>query len=121
MKITVDKKDKFSVIYLHEEKLISTIAPELKAQFVFLANSGERNIIVDLKETKYCDSSGLSSILVGNRLCKNAKGTFVLSGLQDSVMKLINISQLESVLNIVPKVEEAMDMVIMEEIEREIK
>ena len=66
MKITVDKKDKYTVIFLHEEKLISTLAPELKAQFVFFANQGERNIVLDLKETKYCDSSGLSAILVGN-------------------------------------------------------
>ena len=36
-------------------------------------------MVVDLSATKYCDSSGLSSILVANRLCKNVEGTFVLS------------------------------------------
>ena len=121
MKINIDKKDKYTLVRLQEDKLISTVAPELKAQFVYLCGQGERNLIIDLGETRYCDSSGLSAILVGNRLCKNNKGTFVISGVQDAVMKLINISQLETVLTIVPKVEEAVDLILMEEIERDIK
>ncbi len=121
MKLTIDKKEKCTVICVQEEKLISSIAPELKANFVFLINQGERNLVLDLSATKYCDSSGLSAILVGNRLCKNSNGSFVIAGLQEAVQKLVSISQLESVLNIVPKLEEALDIVIMEELEREVK
>jgi len=36
-------------------------------------------------------------------------------------MKLIKISQLDSVLNIMPKVEEAIDAVFMHEIEKDLK
>ena len=121
MKLSLDKKDKCTVISLQEEKLISTIAPELKAQLVFLVNQGERNIVLDLSQTRYCDSSGLSAILAGNRLCKSANGFFVISGLQETVMKLIRISQLEGVLQIVTRAEEGVDLIIMEEMEREIK
>ena len=78
------------------------------------------NIILDLTETRYCDSSGLSSVLVANRLCKNDNGTLVLVGLQPSVRKLITISQLESVLQIVPTVSEAIDYLFMESIEKDL-
>lgn len=121
MKITIEKKDKCTVMKLHEDKLITTVAPELKAQFVYLVNNGERNLVLDLSETRYCDSSGLSAVLVGNRLCKSAGGSFVLSGLKEPVSKLVHISQLESVLNIVPKLEEAVDLILMDEIERDVK
>ena len=72
---------------------------------------GMKNIILDLSNSRYCDSSGLSAILVANRLCKNAKGTFVLTGLNEAVERLITISQLDTVLNIVGSIDEAVKMI----------
>ena len=67
---------------------------------------------------KYCDSSGLSALLIGNRVCKEANGSFIISTVQPTVMKLITISQLESILNITPTLPEAIDFLFMEELER---
>lgn len=120
MNFSVDKQNAYTVVTLHVEKLDSNISPALKSQFVLLNAEGMRNVIVDLVATKYCDSSGLSAILVGNRLAKEANGTFVITGLQNSVMKLIQISQLDSVLNILPSVAESIDFVKMEEVERDL-
>ena len=82
---------------------------------VLISGNGEKNIILDLIKCKYCDSSGLSAILVANRLCKNANGTFVLSGLNEAVERLITISQLDSVLNISETVDEAEGILDVEE------
>ncbi len=68
------------------------------------------NIILDLSNCRYCDSSGLSAILVANRLCKNANGIFFLSGLRKAVERLITISQLDTVLNITLNVEKAIQI-----------
>lgn len=116
---TIEKKEKYAQINLKDEKLDSHISPSLKSELVVLNSEGFKNIIIDLTDTRYCDSSGLSAILVANRLCKNSGGTFVLSGLQRSVMKLISISQLDTILNIAPTVSEAVDLLFMEEIERD--
>jgi anti-sigma B factor antagonist len=51
-----------------------------------------------MSSVKYVDSSGLSAILVGNRLCNASEGRFVLSHVNSSIAKLIEISQLESIL-----------------------
>jgi anti-anti-sigma factor len=82
---------------------------------------GQRNIILDLSTVKFADSSGLSSLLVGHRLCKNATGTFILVGLNEPVARLVTISQLDNVLTVVKTSEEAIDLVFMEEIEKELK
>ena len=111
MAFTVDRKDKFTVIKTTVEKLDSNVAPSLKSELVVLNADGVKNIIIDLSLTRYCDSSGLSAILVANRLCKNASGSLVITGLQDSVMKLITISQLDSILNIATSVEESATLV----------
>jgi len=107
MEFKIDKKDDHTVIKVMEEKLDTHIAPTLKSELVLVSGNGEKNIILDLSSCRYCDSSGLSAILVANRLCKNASGTFVLTGLNDAVERLITISQLDTVLNITNTVEEA--------------
>ncbi len=120
MKFEVIQKDKVAVIASKVEKLDALHAPELKSEIVMMNKEGHKNLIIDLTETRYIDSSGLSALLVGNRLCRDSNGSFVLCGLQDAVKKLISISQLESVLKITPTQNEAVDLVYMEEVERDI-
>jgi len=121
MKFSLDKHEKYVVFKLEESKLNSLIAPIVKSEFILINTEGIRNVIMDLTEVKFCDSSGLSSLLVAHRLCKTSGGTFAVTGLQPTVEKLIKISQLESVLTLVMTVEEAVDLIFMEEIEKELK
>ncbi|GAB3204152.1 MULTISPECIES: STAS domain-containing protein [Pontibacter] len=120
MKYTIDKKENYTTITIDEKKLDTSIAPDLKSEFVKLNAEGITNLILDLNNVKYTDSSGLSSILIANRLCNSSNGLLILTGLQDHVMKLITISKLESVLNILPTVEEAIDRVFLHEIEQDL-
>lgn len=121
MKFSVDKQDKLVVLELQEAKLNSLTAPKLKSELVMLKDEGFRNIVIDLNQVDFVDSSGLSSILVGNRICKESGGTFVICGLREQVQKLIRISQLENILNIFPTNSEAKDFILMEELERDLK
>ncbi|HHZ82044.1 MAG TPA: anti-sigma factor antagonist [Flavobacteriales bacterium] len=120
MNFSIEQRDNVAILKSHVEKLDALQAPDLKAQLVLLGKSGTTNIVLDLSETRYCDSSGLSAVLVGKRLCTDVEGSFVLCGLQPSVEKLISIAQLHRVLNIVPTINEAVDMVYMEIQEKEI-
>ncbi len=121
MKYSIDKQEKYTLLRLNEEKLDSNIAPQLKSEMVTLHAEGIRNIILDLSEVKYTDSSGLSALLVGNRILQEDNGIFILTRLSDHTMKLIKISQLDSVLHILPTVEEGIDAVFMHEIEKDMK
>lgn len=121
MKFTVDKHEKYVLIKLEEEKLNSLISPQLKSELILSNSEGQRNIILDLSNVKYSDSSGLSSLLIGHRICKNSDGMFILTGINDNINRLIAISQLENILNIVGSVDEAVDLIFMEEIEKELK
>jgi len=111
MEFKIDKVENHTLIKVLEEKLDTHIAPTLKSELVLVSGNGEKNIVLDLSNCRYCDSSGLSAILVANRLCKNANGTFVLTGLNDAVERLITISQLDTVLNIAETVDDAVAMI----------
>lgn len=121
MKFSLDKQEKLVVVELQEDKLNSLTAPKLKSELIILREEGYRNVVIDLSHVEFVDSSGLSSILVGNRICKEAGGTFVICELQEQVQKLIKISQLENILNIFPTNSEAKDFILMEELERDLK
>lgn len=121
MHFSLDKTEKYVVIKLHEQKLNTLIAAELKSELLLLNTQGFNNIILDLVESLYCDSSGLSAILVGNRLCRNANGSFVITGLSDTVMKLVQISQLDQVLNIALTTNDAIDFILETEEEHKIE
>lgn len=121
MKFTIDKHDKYIVFQLDEQKLNSLISPKLKSELILINTEGQCNVIMDLSEVEYIDSSGLGSLLVGHRLCKNSEGLFILTNMDENITRLIHISQLEEVLNIVPTNEEAVDLIFMEEIEKELK
>ncbi|MDF3076340.1 MAG: hypothetical protein K0S09_229 [Sphingobacteriaceae bacterium] len=121
MKFTVDKHEKYILIKLNEPKLNSLISPQLKSELILINTEGQRNVIIDLSAVKYSDSSGLSSLLVGHRICKNSGGSFIITGLNDNTSRLVTISQLDNVLTIVKNVEEGIDLIFMEEIEKELK
>ncbi len=121
MNFTIEDKGKYTLVKSNVDKLDTTCAPELKSELVYLNKTGVRNVIIDMGGTRYCDSSGLSALLVANRLCKSVGGTLVVCALQEPVLKLVQISQLESVLSITPTANEAVDLLFMEEIEKDVK
>ena len=105
MNFDIQQQASYTLVKTKVEKLDASNASELKVELVLLNKSGVNFIILDLSDTKYCDSSGLSSILTANRLCKDTNGRFVLCGLQPNVEKMIRISQLDKVLPITETVE----------------
>jgi anti-anti-sigma factor len=107
MKYSLDKKDHYAIFDLEEENLNSIIAPKLKSEFIFLRNEGVPHLILDMSDVKYVDSSGLSAILTANRLWKN-DGLFLIAGINHAtVQKIIEISRLDTILNIEDTVENA--------------
>ncbi|HRG69787.1 MAG: STAS domain-containing protein [Saprospiraceae bacterium] len=120
MKYQVDKQDRYAIFSLEEKNLNSLIAPQLKSEFVFLRNEGVRNLIFDMGDVDYVDSSGLSSILTANRIWKDY-GSFVMTNIKsDSIHKLIEISKLDGILTIIPTIEESVEFVFMEDLERDL-
>jgi anti-anti-sigma factor len=118
MQYSLDKNDKYALIKLHEQKLNTLISAELKSELLIISSQGYTNIILDLSDTQYCDSSGLSAVLVGNRVCRNANGSFILTGLSEAIQKLITISQLDQVLTITPSLDKAVSMILVDEADK---
>lgn len=120
MNVKIERKEKYISISLVEDKLLSSNSKDFKESILDPAHASYRNFIVDLSNVKYIDSSGLSAVLLAYKSCKAKKGLMVLCGLNDAVKSLIKISQLDTILSIVSTYEEARDLIMMEELEKDI-
>jgi anti-anti-sigma factor len=107
MSFDITNKENFALVKVNANRLDVNIAPALKSELVVISNKGQKNIILDVSNCSYCDSSGLRTVLVGNRICEDSIGTFILCGLQPDVESLIKISMLDTVLIITDTVEKA--------------
>lgn len=111
MDFTVEQENGTAIVSVNTERLNASNAAGLKAELVLLNKGSVNNIVIDMSKAKYCDSSGLSAILVANRLCKDTNGQFVLCGLQVNVQKLIEIAQLDKVLALAKDRDEALELI----------
>ena len=108
MDFIVSKNNDVAIVTTNVAKLNTTNSSSLKSELVLLGKENINKIVIDMSSTKYCDSSGLSAILIANRLCKDNGGKFFLCGLMPNVQKLIEIAQLDRVLNITVNKEDAL-------------
>ncbi len=109
MKFKVSKNGRNTILKLGVKKLDSTVTPELKAEFLILCKPAVADrLIVDLESVEFCDSSGLSALLIADRTMREHGGSVTLVHVHKKVMDLMNISQLDRVFTIEKKLSDAL-------------
>jgi anti-sigma B factor antagonist len=98
-----------TVFKLKEKRLDTSISGLLKGEFTMILKiEGVNKLIIDLSEVESCDSSGLSAILVANRIVSSNEGQIRLAAPSEKVHTLIRITQLDRVLPVTDTVEHAL-------------
>ncbi len=100
MKFETHKKGASVTLKLMEKKLDSSISPELKGEFLLLCKPKVENLVVDLSDVDFCDSSGLSALLIADRKMKEHGGKVKLINVHKKVSTLLKISMLDRVFDI---------------------
>ena len=102
------KNGDVAIFKLLEKSFDASIAGLVKGELTILLSAEDvRKLVFDLSEIEYCDSSGLSAILLSFRILQTNDGQIRLASPQKSVKTLIEISQLNRVLPITDTVDEA--------------
>jgi len=100
MKFDVQKDGASATLTLKEKKLDSTISSELKGEFLILCKPKLNTLVVDLHEVEFCDSSGLSALLIAERKMKEHGGKVRLLNANQKVLSLLKISMLDRLFEI---------------------
>jgi len=69
--------------------------------------NNKKNVVVDLSDVGYVNSSGIGILVRGFTTMKNAEGDLKLAGISDKVKGVLAITKLNSVFEQFPTVEEA--------------
>ncbi len=104
------RTEDIAVFRLNEKRFDASIAGLVKGEFTILLHTDEINkLIIDLEDVEYCDSSGLSAILLAYRILQAEEGQIRLAAPTKNVRSLIEISQLDRILPICETVDEAVE------------
>jgi anti-anti-sigma factor len=95
MKFDVQNDGASVTLTLHGKKLDSTVASELKGEFLIIAKPKIDVLVIDMHEVEFCDSSGLSALLIAERKMKEHGGAVRLLNVNPKVMSLLKISMLD--------------------------
>jgi len=107
MQFDIKKNGTATVFKLKERRLDANISPDLKGEFLLLCDGKTSNLILDMSDVEFCDSSGLSALLIAERKMREQGGVVKLAGLQKKVLSLIKISHLDRAFSIYDTVAKA--------------
>lgn len=109
MNYKTETKGDIMVIYVREERLDAHNSDELKAEMQRLFAEGKKNILVDLKDVRFIDSSGLGALVSGFKNAISHQGNLKLSTLQPQVKSMFELTRLHRVFEIFASSSEALE------------
>ena len=84
-------------------------SPRLRQQLTEVIDGGCVNLVVDLQDLGFIDSSGLGVLVSALRRVKESGGTLRLVCSKESILKIFRITGLDKVFPLFPSVAEARD------------
>lgn len=108
MQFEVKNNGAVTIFKLKEKKLDATISPELKGEFLILCSGQTKQLIIDMSDVEFCDSSGLSALLIAERKMRELGGVVKLANVHKKVLSLIKISHLDRAFSIYDTVAKAL-------------
>jgi anti-sigma B factor antagonist len=109
MNLASENKHNVLTLFVKEERLDAHNSGELKAEMLRLFTEGNKNVLVDLKEVRFIDSSGLGALVSGFKNAISQQGNLKLSSLQPQVKSMFELTRLHRVFEIYPSAEEAQE------------
>lgn len=82
--------------------------PQLRERLRIAVNKNQPNLIVDLAEVNFLDSSGLAALVYGMKNCREKGGDLCLCAPQQSVRMILELTRLDQAIDIFPSETEAM-------------
>jgi anti-sigma B factor antagonist len=109
MPIEVANESGSTIVRPTTDRLDIEVAAEFRGMLLSLIDQGHRQIVVDLKDVMFIDSSGLGALVSALKTLKrgSGEGDVRLARVQPPVVSLLEIIRLNRVFTSYPTVEQA--------------
>lgn len=108
MDIRTEISEGVTVLFIREDRLDANNSEELKTELRRLFENGTKDLILDLKEVHFIDSSGLGVLVSGYKNASILHGTLKLSSLQSQVKSMFELTRLHRVFDIFTTLDDAL-------------
>ena len=109
MDLKTETSGNIKIIFVREERLDAHNSEELKTEMNHIFESGTKDVLIDLKEVRFIDSSGLGVLVSGFKNASTRQGSLKLCGLQTQVRSMFELTRLHRVFDIFQTVDEALE------------
>ena len=120
MMVKIDTREKFHVITIHETQFAANMTEQMDKVVLPLLDDNVKNVIVNMKDIKSVENAAASHLHSLQNTFYDNRASFVVCELQPDVKEAMDDFSLMERFNYTPTESEAMDIVQMEEIEREL-
>jgi anti-anti-sigma factor len=120
MQVKIDTREKFHVITINQSSLAANMTADLNNCLLPLLQNDVRNVVLNLKDIKNIDIAAAENLVKLQQKYYEQNASFVVCELQKVIEEALEKEELLELMNITPTESEAGDIVMMEEIEREL-
>jgi anti-anti-sigma regulatory factor len=120
MEFKIDTKDTFTTITPVISAISAKLTGALTNNVEKLRQSGSKNFIVDLQHCTEADKMAIKDLVELHEQCYGQQESLVFTGIKSSVMTVFKEEETDLLLNIAPSMQEAIDIVSMEILERDL-
>ena len=109
MNIKTEQTEGITVLFIREDRFDANNSEEVKVEMRRLFESGTTDLIIDLKDVHFIDSSGLGVLVSGYKSASLLHGSLKLSNLQSQVKSMFELTRLHRVFDIFMTVDDALE------------
>jgi len=109
MNLKLEENGNVMVVVVKEERLDAHNSDHLKQELGRLFEEGRTSVVVDLKEVRFIDSSGLGALVSGFKNASAKQAALKLSSLQSQVKSMFELTRLHRVFDIYTTIDEAIE------------
>jgi anti-anti-sigma regulatory factor len=120
MDFKIDTRDTFSVITPAAESFTTEISDELASTLQQMRQSGSHNFVIDLHSCNNIDEEAADNLVGMHEESYSMGHSLVFTGIKGKVLSVLREKEINEMINIAPKMIEAIDIISMEILERDL-
>ncbi len=120
MKVKIDTKEKFHVLYINEPILSANMTEGINEQLLIFLNKDLKSVMVKLAEVKEIEHAAATALIDLQHTFYKNNASFVICEINPAVKQSLDKTGMLELMNITNTESEAWDIIQMEEIEREL-
>jgi len=120
MEFKIDTKDTFTIIMPLEDKISANLTGALIEKWEETRQSGSKNFIIDFQHSAQIEENVVDDLIAWHEKSYAMESSLVFTGINKPVLATLKKDEKDLLLNIAPRMDEAIDIISMEILERDL-